>query len=69
MTARDDYMEAASAEPTYTLKASDLRSPQVMLMYASLVENDVRAGARPPEDMDLVREARAVAEKMRKWKI
>lgn len=54
-------------EPTFTLFASDLRAPQVVLMFASLVENDVRAGARPPEDMDLVRAARAVADRMRKW--
>lgn len=64
----DCEKDAMAAEPRFTILARDPEFYHFVMKWAEQRENDVLCGARPPEDMDKVREARKLAKRGQNWR-
>lgn len=64
----DCYNKALPDEPTFTLLARDPMFATYIRMWADQRELAIQCGDRPPEDMDMVIEARRCASDGETWR-
>lgn len=67
-TGKDCYHRALPGEPCFTMLARDPEFYHFVMRWAEQRELDVRCGERPSEDMELVEEARRLAQRGSMWR-
>lgn len=63
------YDAALDDEPMFVLLARDPSAPALVRQWAAIRRVDIEAGTRPESDLPQVREAEALAERMKAWRI
>lgn len=63
------YDAALEDEPMFVLLARDPSAPALVRQWAAIRRVDIEAGTRPESDLPQVREAEALAERMKAWRI
>lgn len=64
----DCYVNALPDEPIFHLLGRDIQAPNLVRAWADLRELEIRLGSRPKSDMEMVKEARDVANSMEQWR-
>lgn len=64
----DCYQAAKPDEPMFTLLARDPLAPVLVLLWATLREQAIDAGAKPESDRAKAEEARQCAQAMSDWR-
>ena len=64
----DCHARALPDEPLFTVLARDQSAPWMVQQWAYERAREISAGLRPESDREMVEEARAVADAMRKWR-
>lgn len=62
------FARAMDDEPMFVLLARDASAPGKVEDWADQREHDIERGRKPASDMEVVREARACAQRMRDWR-
>jgi hypothetical protein len=64
----DCYANAAPDEPMFVLLARDASAPGLVRRWATLRQDAINNGTKPPEDRAQVNEAFQLADEMTRWR-